>query len=164
MHGFWTWNHENRKNLRIALTQPYQLDLCFFGPGKILTGAPCFWPQRNEKPPGNSAIVTFLGWLSDHLKGESWPPTGESKGHGLNHLACFFFSHVFKKYPSSWLMAQFFFFGSLGLNLRSWRMIPSVPEMVNFLRGARKASRIVGGDVKDDVTEVSENLNLFPFP
>ena len=38
-------------------------------------------------------------------------------------------------------------------------MIPSVPEMVNFLSGARKASRIVGGDVKDDVTEVSENLS-----
>ena len=39
-------------------------------------------------------------------------------------------------------------------------MIPSVPEMVNFLSGARKASRIVGGDVKDDVTEVSGNLHL----
>ncbi len=32
----------------------------------------CWWP--------------FVGWFSDPLKGESWPPSKESKGHGLNHL------------------------------------------------------------------------------
>ena len=26
-------------------------------------------------------LATFLGWLSDPLKGCWWPPTGESKGH-----------------------------------------------------------------------------------
>ena len=31
-------------------------------------------------------FVTFLGWLSDPFKGESWPPTRESKDHDLNHL------------------------------------------------------------------------------
>ena len=32
-------------------------------------------------------FVTFVGWWKrDPLKGESWPPTGESKGHELNRL------------------------------------------------------------------------------
>ena len=37
--------------------------------------------------PGNSAIVTFLGWWKrDPFKRCWWPPTRGYKGHGLNHL------------------------------------------------------------------------------
>ena len=44
--------------------------------------------KKHKKSPGNSAIVSFLGWWIvkwPEINGESWPPTREKEGHGLNH-------------------------------------------------------------------------------
>ena len=43
--------------------------------------------KENRRKPGNSANVTFLGWLSDPFSGCKRNVWG-SKGHGLNHLEC----------------------------------------------------------------------------
>lgn len=68
-----------------------------FGPhsGKLCIGsiwpAACCWGRTNEprRPHTRQFFVPFLGYLSDPFKGYSWPPTGDQKGHGLNHKGQF---------------------------------------------------------------------------
>ena len=169
MDGFWTWNHENQKNLRIALTQPYEVGPCFWGPGKSLTGAPCFWPQRNSTT-WQFCDCDLFGMVKWPFKGRIVTSNWGIKRSRLESPGMFFFSCVKK----------------ISLQLTHGPIyLPQKKDF--FFRFFRTESEIMANDsirtrngklpswseesiedrwwrVKDDATEVSENLHLFPFP
>ena len=79
---------------------------------------PCqrIWSLPVKQPETNFVailLVTFLGWLNDPLKGDSWPPNRESKGHGLNHLVWLSFNHLGFRWNSySWTIQALDFFSA----------------------------------------------------